>query len=172
MTTVEFNRVGRCFIDWATAVGEGDTCQLSVSFIYHSSSPIYETLVQSTEFDGIYKEQTGKKWISGQPWYRNILWSEGKHKKNMHSSTAQYIFLVHKLAFLESGYHLCGGSLLKARCKCTASKHYLFHVKYFTGCITLQAEKKPIDQICSNSVQLKFLVSSHPNHLFLSQSLS
>ena len=40
-------------VDWATAaVGEGDTCQLSVSFTYHSSGPIYETLAQSTEFDG------------------------------------------------------------------------------------------------------------------------
>ena len=34
--------MGRCFIDWATAVvGEGDTCHLSVSFIYQSSGPIY-----------------------------------------------------------------------------------------------------------------------------------
>ena len=46
--------MGLCFIDWATAVvGEGDTCQLSDSFNYHSSGPIYETLAQSTEFDGI-----------------------------------------------------------------------------------------------------------------------
>ena len=52
--TGRFRRLGRCFIDWATAVvGEGDTCQLSVSFTYHSSGPIYETLAQSTEFDGM-----------------------------------------------------------------------------------------------------------------------
>ena len=39
--TGRFHRLGRCFIDWATAVvGEGDTCQLSVSFTYHSSGPI------------------------------------------------------------------------------------------------------------------------------------
>ena len=54
--TGRFRRLGRCFIDWATAVvGEGDTCQLSVSFNYHSSGPIYETLAQSTEFHGTYK---------------------------------------------------------------------------------------------------------------------
>ena len=52
--TGEFPRLGRCFIDWATAVvSEGDTCQLSVSFTYHSSGPIYEELAQSTKFDGI-----------------------------------------------------------------------------------------------------------------------
>ena len=40
--------MGRCFIDWASAVvGEGDTCHLSVSFINHSSGPI-------TESDGRY----------------------------------------------------------------------------------------------------------------------
>ena len=53
VATGEFHRLGRCFVDWATAVvGEGDTCQLSVSLPYHSSGPIYETLAQSTEFDG------------------------------------------------------------------------------------------------------------------------
>ena len=51
--TGRFHRLGRCFTDWATAVvGEGYTCQLSVSFPYHSSGPIYEILAQSTEFDG------------------------------------------------------------------------------------------------------------------------
>ena len=40
--TGRFRRLGRCFIDWATAVvGEGDTCQLSVSFTYQSCGPIY-----------------------------------------------------------------------------------------------------------------------------------
>ena len=54
--------MGRCFIDWATAVvGEGGTCQLSVSFTYHhSSGPIYETLAQSMEFDGIQDEKLRK----------------------------------------------------------------------------------------------------------------
>ena len=52
MATGRFRRLGGCFIDWATAVGgEGD--QLSVSFTYHSSDPIYETLDQSTEFEGM-----------------------------------------------------------------------------------------------------------------------
>ena len=51
--TGRFRRLGQCFLDWATAVvGEGDACQLSVSFTYHSSGPINETLAQSTEFDG------------------------------------------------------------------------------------------------------------------------
>ena len=51
--TGRFRTLGRCFIDWATAViGEGDTCQLSVSFTYHSSGPIYETPAQYTKFDG------------------------------------------------------------------------------------------------------------------------
>ena len=50
-----FRRLGRCFIDWATAVvGEGDPCQLSISFTYHSSGPIFDTMGQSTEFDSIY----------------------------------------------------------------------------------------------------------------------
>ena len=32
----KLTRLGRCFLDWATAVaGEGDTCQLSVSFTCH-----------------------------------------------------------------------------------------------------------------------------------------
>ena len=53
-TTGRFRRLGQCFIDWATAaVGEGDTSQLSVSFTYHSSGPIYETLAQSMELDGM-----------------------------------------------------------------------------------------------------------------------
>ena len=54
--------MGRCFIDWATVVvGEGDTCQLSVSFTYHSSGPIYETLAQSTKFNGKCQPNTSKK---------------------------------------------------------------------------------------------------------------
>ena len=43
------------FIDWATAVvGEGDTCQHSVSFIHHSSGPIYgirRYRINDAEFD-------------------------------------------------------------------------------------------------------------------------
>ena len=39
--TGRFRRLGRCFIDWASAVvGECDTCQLSVSFTYLSGGPI------------------------------------------------------------------------------------------------------------------------------------
>ena len=35
-STGEFHRLGRCFVDWAiAAVGEGDTCQLYVSFTRH-----------------------------------------------------------------------------------------------------------------------------------------
>ena len=57
LVTGEFRRLGRCFIDWATAVvSEVDTCQLSVSFTCHSSGPICETSTQSTKFDGIRKE--------------------------------------------------------------------------------------------------------------------
>ena len=51
--TGRFRRLGRCFIDWATAVvGEGDACQLSVSF-----TAVYDTMAQSTEFDGNYWEK-------------------------------------------------------------------------------------------------------------------
>ena len=57
--------MGRSFVDWATAVvDEGDICQPSVSFTYHWSGPIYETLAQSTEFDGnwnLKKGSGGKK---------------------------------------------------------------------------------------------------------------
>ena len=39
------------FVDWDIAVvGEGDTCQLCVSFTYHS------TVAQSTEFEGNWKD--------------------------------------------------------------------------------------------------------------------
>ena len=39
-STGRFTRLGRCFLDWATAVaGEGDTRQLSVSFTCHGSGP-------------------------------------------------------------------------------------------------------------------------------------
>ena len=51
--TGEFHRLGRCFVDWAiAAVGEGDTCQLYVSFTRHNSGPICETPAQSMEFSG------------------------------------------------------------------------------------------------------------------------
>ena len=53
MTTGEFRRLGRCFVDSEHCrglVGEGDTNQLSVSF---TSCLFYETSTQSTEFDGI-----------------------------------------------------------------------------------------------------------------------
>ena len=54
-STGEFRRLGRCFIDWATAVvSEVHTCQLSVSFTCYSSGPIYVTLVESTLFYGIF----------------------------------------------------------------------------------------------------------------------
>ena len=60
--TGRFRKLGRCFIDWATAVvGKGDTSQLSVSFTYPSSGPIYETLAQSTEFDGIQNTNVREK---------------------------------------------------------------------------------------------------------------
>ena len=43
MTTVEFRRLGQCFIDWATAVvGEADRELTCVTLTYHSSGPIYE----------------------------------------------------------------------------------------------------------------------------------
>ena len=51
--TGEFNGLGQCFVDWATAVvDEADTCQLCVSFTSHSSGPNYETSAQSMEFSG------------------------------------------------------------------------------------------------------------------------
>ena len=52
--TVEFRRLGQCFIDWATAVvGEADRELTCVTLIYHSSGPIYETSAQSTKSPGI-----------------------------------------------------------------------------------------------------------------------
>ena len=40
--TVEFRRLGQCFIDWATAVvGEADRELTCVTLTYHSSGPIY-----------------------------------------------------------------------------------------------------------------------------------
>ena len=43
--TGEFRRLGRCTLDWATAVvGEADRERTWVTFTYHSSGPIYETL--------------------------------------------------------------------------------------------------------------------------------
>ena len=51
--TGEFRRLGRCFIDWATAVaGEADRELTCVNFTYHGSGPIYETSDQSTKFTG------------------------------------------------------------------------------------------------------------------------
>ena len=41
MSTVEFTRLGRCFLDWATAVaGEADRELTCVPFTCHSSGPI------------------------------------------------------------------------------------------------------------------------------------
>ena len=52
--TVEFRRLGQCFLDWATAVvGKADRELTCVTLTYHSSGPIYETLAQSTEFHGM-----------------------------------------------------------------------------------------------------------------------
>ena len=40
-STGKFTRLGRCFLDWATAVaGEGDTRQLSASCTCQGSGPI------------------------------------------------------------------------------------------------------------------------------------
>ena len=53
--TVEFRRLGQCFIDWATAVvGEADRELTCVILTYHSSGPIYETSAQSTKSPGIF----------------------------------------------------------------------------------------------------------------------
>ena len=51
--TVEFRRLGQCFLDWVTAVvGEADRELTCVTLIYHSSGPIYETSAQSTKSPG------------------------------------------------------------------------------------------------------------------------
>ena len=51
--TVEFRRLGQCFLDWATAVvGEADRELTCVTLTCHSSGPIYETLAQSTKSPG------------------------------------------------------------------------------------------------------------------------
>ena len=48
-----FRRLGRCSLDWATAVvGEADRELTWVTFTYHSSGPIYETSAQSMELSG------------------------------------------------------------------------------------------------------------------------
>ena len=45
LITGEFRRLGRCSLDWATAVvGEADRELTWVTFTYHSSVPIYGTL--------------------------------------------------------------------------------------------------------------------------------
>ena len=52
--TGEFPRLGRCFIDWATAVvGEADVVLTCVPFTYRGSGPIYETSAESMELYGI-----------------------------------------------------------------------------------------------------------------------
>ena len=49
--------MGRCSLDWATAVvGEADRELTWVTFICHSSGPIYETSAQSMELSGIEEE--------------------------------------------------------------------------------------------------------------------
>ena len=49
--------MGRCSLDWATAVvGEADRELTWVTFTYHSSGPIYETSAQSMELSGIEEE--------------------------------------------------------------------------------------------------------------------
>ena len=54
--TVEFRRLGQCFIDWATAVvGEADRELTCVTLTYHSSGPIYETSAQSTKSPGTFQ---------------------------------------------------------------------------------------------------------------------
>ena len=51
--TVEFRRLGQCFLDWAIAVvGEADRELKCVTLTYHSRGPIYETLAQSTKSPG------------------------------------------------------------------------------------------------------------------------
>ena len=53
-------------MDWATTlVGEGDTCQLSASFTNHNNGTIYETLAQSTEFDGKLFYLEIAAWLNG-----------------------------------------------------------------------------------------------------------
>ena len=53
ISSVEFRRLGQCFLDWATAVaGEADRELTCVTFTYHSSGPIYETSAQTTKFAG------------------------------------------------------------------------------------------------------------------------
>ena len=48
--TVEFRRLGQCFLDWATAVvGEADRQLTWVTFTNYSSGPIWETSAQSME---------------------------------------------------------------------------------------------------------------------------
>ena len=49
-STVEFRRLGQCFIDWATAaVGEADRELTCVTLTYYSRGPIYETSAQTTK---------------------------------------------------------------------------------------------------------------------------
>ena len=61
-STVEFHRLGQCFLDWATAVvGEADREQTCVTLIYHSSGPIYETSAQFTKSPGTASVEWSKK---------------------------------------------------------------------------------------------------------------
>ena len=58
-STGEFILLGRCFLDWITAVaGEGDARWLYVSFICHGIGGIQKTSAQSTECFG-----TGTVWL-------------------------------------------------------------------------------------------------------------
>ena len=54
ISTGEFHRLGRRFIDWATAVAsEADIDLTDVTSTYHGSGPIYKTSAQSMELSGI-----------------------------------------------------------------------------------------------------------------------
>ena len=51
--TVEFTRLGQCFLDWATAVaGEADREPTCVTLTCHSSGPMCETSAQSMKSPG------------------------------------------------------------------------------------------------------------------------
>ena len=52
-STVEFCKLGQCFIDWATPVaGEANRELTCLTLPYHSSGPIYDTSAQSTKSIG------------------------------------------------------------------------------------------------------------------------
>ena len=55
--TVEFRRLGQCFLDWATAVvSEADSEMTGVTLTYHT---IYETLAQTSD-SGSYVTLDGR----------------------------------------------------------------------------------------------------------------